>query len=798
MNKRIFLTLCAVVLAVFIYAVPAYRGVRAVTLADGTSVQVTMNGDEFCHYLLTADGQIVNKNADGTYSLAVDNAAAMQKMQARRNTQIQKRPIGALNLAPRGLVILANYTNKTYSSANTNAQMDSMMNAANYTYNGATGSARKYFTDQSSGSYVPNFDVVGPVTLPKNMAYYGANDSYGNDVLPGDLVVHACSLAYAQYNVDFSLYDNDNDGEVDFVYILYAGYGEADSYDENTIWPHNWNLESAIYYDNTTITSLPTYNGKKINNYACSSELDGQSGSRAGIGTICHEFSHVLGLPDLYATVEDATHKTMGEWDILDYGPYNNDGKTPPAYSAYERFFMGWLTPQVLNAAGHFSLAEIQSSNAAYLVSSTGAHNMSGTSPNPTTFYLMENRQQTGWDTYLPGHGMLVTKITYSSSKWSENTVNNTSSSMGVDIIEADGSAPAYSTSNYNNGYFGKQGDAFPTTSVTSFTPYTNYPLTAIAENSAVISFDFMGGVARAYTVTFNAGEYGTCATATLTESAVGAGVVLPQVTTTAADITFQGWSTSAAARTADAGAANATYHPTADQTLYAVYYQNGTPMQGECIEETFAQCTANVSTDIASSLDTYCDLSGWTGQKVYCYSGALKLGSSKSTGYIVTPALGLTGTVALTFDARNYSSESSTLTLTISGGGTLSESTVSLSESMATYTVTITNCTADTKVKFQNSINRFYFDEMQSCTVSATSVEVPQTENIKLISIAQGFRLEQLPENASVHVFSAQGQLMQSSTANGTYSISLPQGMYLVRITSAAGRTEVLKAIVH
>ena len=137
---------------------------------------------------------------------------------------------------------------------------------------------------------------------------------------------------------------------------------------------------------NGNSTGSRVFDGKILYDYACSSELKGNSGSNmCGIGTFCHEFSHVLGLPDLYDT-EYSGHNTLGSWDIMDYGGYSNNGRTPPSFSSYERFYLGWLTPTILNSAANITIDELQSSNQAYLVSSTGTHNLDGASPNPNSF----------------------------------------------------------------------------------------------------------------------------------------------------------------------------------------------------------------------------------------------------------------------------------------------------------------------------------------------------------------------------------------------------------------------------
>jgi M6 family metalloprotease-like protein len=291
-------------------------------------------------------------------------------------------------------------------------------------------------------------------------------------------------LADSECGIDFTQYDNDEDGYVDFVFVIYAGYGEADGGASNTIWPHAWNLYSAAGIKCQV-------DGKTVDLYACGNELDYYSKMHTGIGTFCHEFSHVLGLPDLYVT-NGGAHKTLGEWSILDYGPYGNEGNTPPTYSAYERFFMGWLTPRLIVDAENVKLEELKKSNEALLISTTDKHNLKGNDPNPTKFYLLENRQNAGWDAYLPGHGLMMTYVQYSSIKWRDNTVNNEASRMGVDLIEADGKEPDYYSNEY--GYSGKPGDLFPA-GAKQYMEIDNHEIEEIKEDNGIITFKYKGGV---------------------------------------------------------------------------------------------------------------------------------------------------------------------------------------------------------------------------------------------------------------------------------------------------------------
>lgn len=477
------------------WAVPARKTGIVVTQPDGSEMIVYQNGDEHFHWQTNEKGEWLKLDADGFYR--VTKALSTEQIESRRiqSKKYATQQAYPLNVAPRGLVILANFKDVAFQTSK--AEMENMLTATNYsrsytyTYRGKTykitsdGSARQYFYDSSNGQYNPQFDVIGPVTVSKNMTYYGQNNSNGTDSHPEDLIEEACKLADS--NVDFSKYDNDNDGYVDFVFVIYAGYGEADGGAKATIWPHSWYLQQAA-------GKYCKLDGKIVDLYACGNELDYFSKQHTGIGTFCHEFSHVLGLPDLYETGSPHDQKTLGAWDIMDYGPYNNDGNTPPTFSAYERFFMGWLKPRLITEPENIKLTDLKKSNEALLISTTDQHNLIGNDPNPTTFYMVENRQQTGWDAYLPGHGMMLTKIQYNYSKWAENTVNNSSSKFGVDLIEADGTAPSYDEKNKANGYFGKATDLFPA-GANQYSSITNHDIQEITEKNGVIRFKYKGGV---------------------------------------------------------------------------------------------------------------------------------------------------------------------------------------------------------------------------------------------------------------------------------------------------------------
>ena len=488
--KKLTLSLTILLLTLSTFAVPAYRGWQTKTQPDGTTIQVRLIGDEFHHYWQDQAGNVVKCDSLG-YWRVVESQPTPATIKARRqaSAMLQSRPkkaVGSVNLAPRGLVILVNFKDVSFNATNTQSAMNDLMNSSSYTDNGATGSVRQFFSDQSEGQYTPQFDVVGPVTLPNNMAHYGGNDAYGDDKLPGDMVIEACSIANALHNVNFTQYDNDSDGKVDFVYIIYAGKGEADGGADETIWPHNWSISGAYYYKYCTYAeNKRNFDGKTIDNYACSAELDGQTGKRAGIGTIAHEFGHVIGLPDLYdidygQNYEDEA--TPGAWHIMDGGSYNNDGKTPPNYTIYDKYFLGWKTPTNPGATAQTLTLQAAGTDGYNAYQITSGNDLL-TATNTNTVYYIENRQQSGWDAHLPGHGLLIWKVTYDSSVWADNGPNDQDGTLRYTIISASGKTTGIGTG----------ADPFPGTQrKTEWRGVNGKPLLNITEKNGIISLSYI------------------------------------------------------------------------------------------------------------------------------------------------------------------------------------------------------------------------------------------------------------------------------------------------------------------
>ena len=258
------------------------------------------------------------------------------------------------------------FKDKSFKAANNLDKYKDIMNMENYTVGSFKGSVSDYFKAQSKNKdgesqFELTFDVVGPYTSAKNLSYYGSNNSNGDDKHPDELIVEAVTAADAE--VDFNDYDWDGDGEVDQVFVLYAGNGEADGGAASTIWPHMWEL-------GFTGKSL-TLDGVLINTYACSNETK-TSGSIEGIGCFCHEFSHCLGFPDFYDTSYSGWYG-MGDYDLMCGGSYNGGTFCPAGYNAYEKWMAGWLEPIELTTDQKIeNLTPISDAGDAYIIRNSG------------------------------------------------------------------------------------------------------------------------------------------------------------------------------------------------------------------------------------------------------------------------------------------------------------------------------------------------------------------------------------------------------------------------------------------
>ena len=405
-------------LALLASAVPAKRGVwRTLQLTDGTTVQAQLCGDEHLHFFIDAKGQrYVADGQSGKFKPTTEQQLRQKltrkrsKSKAVANSTLKK--IGVVDKTifqgtQRGLIILVEFDDKEFQPENDQAFWNRVANEEGYSdQNGFRGSMRDYFHDQSFGQFTLEFDVVGPIKMPNGYAYYGANGDDGEDLYPGEMVVAAC-LAVAD-QVDFADYDWDNDGFVDQVYVLYAGEGEHESLDSNTIWPHSWTLEESDYGEPLEI------DGVFINSYACSNEAK-SDGTHEGIGTMCHEFSHCMGFPDMYDILYSGNYG-MGNWDLMCNGSYAGDGFCPVGYTAYERMMCGWMEPIELTGDTIISNMEASIDGGNTFIIYNKA--------NRDEYYLLENRTQKSWDTFLPASGLQVTHVDFDSTLWACNVVN--------------------------------------------------------------------------------------------------------------------------------------------------------------------------------------------------------------------------------------------------------------------------------------------------------------------------------------------------------------------------------------
>lgn len=522
-------------------AIPAKPGLRTLRQADGTTLSVRLIGDERFHTMVTTDGLAVARQSDGSVTYLdpatmrpsavlahnpgarteaeaeflqlnasqISATAVAKKSQARRAAKAAPaqapRKVGSTQVPNTGKarvpVILVEYSDYKFKDKDPNATFCSFFKEGNK-------SVYQYFVDQSNGKYTPQFDVYGPFTLPNKRAYYGGNDSYGNDLRVCTMVAQGCQGLDKQIN--FRDYDNDGDGECDVVVVLYAGDGEASSYEEDcedSVWPCQWQL-SDPYGDYGKALTL---DGVTVDRFGVFNELNGSDLTKIdGIGTVCHEFSHCLGLPDFYETTYANGYFGMGPWSLMDTGPYNDDGYTPIGYSAYEKEFMGWITIPEAQANTHYSLTPLNLKDEA-----TDQAVRVTNDRDKDEYYILENRKQQGWDAFMPAEGLMISHVTYKQDYWDQNVVNtkytpNTTGMQCMTLMPADGLLKVNKENYYGETYYqtdeaSLQGDLWPYAGNNELTDTSNpaatvntgsrmgKPITAIKkEANGEVSFWFM------------------------------------------------------------------------------------------------------------------------------------------------------------------------------------------------------------------------------------------------------------------------------------------------------------------
>ena len=484
--KVVHVVLPLLMLAAQCFAVPASNDTFFLKQPDGSSIEVRYVGDENFHALVSADGYILQKDALGYYAYAnekgessgiyardaqdrsttdmeflagLDPEAIYKKMIDNAPTEdvpdygipkfvsprIQRLPTPKYNLTLgelRGIILLVQFSDVKFKSSNPQKLYTDFMNKEGFSEFAHSGSVRDYYIHNSMGKFTPTYDVYGPITVPGSRESYGKNQTGNKGAKKA--MQEALDTLVKRGGIDFSMYDKDKDGFVDFVFMIFAGVGAANSGNKDAIWPHAGNIGNIGNPKNGVKLTDDIY----MNRYACANEISGNAYKKdsttstiEGIGTVVHEFGHVLGLPDLYDTKKTNPRKPLGSWDIMASGnyncpsnSYNTQSCSPPLFSAFERMSLGWFTPTELNDTGSVKLDKLDD-NIAFSV----------TNPkNPNEMFLLEYRTKKNWDRGQKSSGMLIWHIDYSDSVWKKGGINSDSNHIYVNIIEA---VPETSTS---------------------------------------------------------------------------------------------------------------------------------------------------------------------------------------------------------------------------------------------------------------------------------------------------------------------------------------------------------------
>lgn len=433
------------------FAIPAKLGVTPYRQPDGSVINIMLEGNADLHFTTTEDGTLLTMGDDGFYQLAAitengdivstglrasthyASTAGIKLKDVRGQVRSPRRGVsepGKVTQSGLGKyssgypttgevrvpIVLVEFNDVKFSEGY--PEYFRKMVSGDFDMYDCPGNLEQYFEFQSKGKFTPKFDVYGPVSLPQDIMYYASNAGQGWDVYANKMISDAAKEAYNTEEVKFSMYDANKDEEVDFFYVVYAGYSEARGYDPNkTIWPNAGNIKKN--------GNFCIVDGVWINTYACSNELISE-GEFEGMANIIHEFSHIIGLPDLYTTGDRFHYNTPGPYSILDYGVYVNDGRTPPNFSGYELNALEWSYPIMVEDTGTVELQDMSTGQFAMIASS-----------NRNEFFIFENRQNEGWDKHLPGHGLLIYHIDYNSKDFQNNAVNVDPDHQLVDLVEA-------------------------------------------------------------------------------------------------------------------------------------------------------------------------------------------------------------------------------------------------------------------------------------------------------------------------------------------------------------------------
>ena len=780
--KKVLLTLVAALSLAAAHAVPAIPTPLTFTQSDGSTITVKLVGDERFSTYTTIDGLTLERDATGDFYYKT--AQAVSKVRAHNQGARTQAEVNFIN-ANAAEMTVQSIAPTNMGGKNSARKAPAMMATADVPQNGSpkipiilvgysdfpmrnsnpvttfkaqfntnSNSCLQYFKDQSQGQFTPQFDILGPVTLPNTRAYYGQRTSSNNDAHVGQMVADAVQLLP---NVDWSQYDNNGDKKADVVIVLYAGPGEAQGATSNAIWPCQWYLSSAGYYgDGPGAVKMGT---TTVDKFAVFCETAGSSDRTTtpdGIGTFCHEFSHCLGLPDFYETTYSYGYYGMGKWSVMCSGSYlGSNSNTPAGYTAYEKEFMGWMSIPTAVANTKYTLNPIGAANG----NAVKIYN----SQSSNEYYILENNPKTGWYAYQANSGLMVNHVTYSATAWSGNTVNNTSTQR-MTIIPADNTL---STSNESGDLYPYNGNTKLTdtstpaaTLNTGTTKFMGKPITEITKNSdGTVSFWFMKNYVKnvptilapssndicidkvklswnevenvaSYTLNVTDGSTFNKTWDNLTETSqevtgLTAGTTYTcKVKVLYTDDSESAWSATRTVTTKSNPVLNATSEATTekdsftatwtamnDVESYTLHVRNKNMVNyKELLHETFSKCTTSAPTqNIASKFSSYTDNTGWTARYVYQEVGGVTLATSSSNGYIITPALdfsGYDGKVVVKIKAATYDTATN-CSILISGDGA-SETITIPDNNQAEYTVVLnTDGNENSKLTFTVTKNK-------------------------------------------------------------------------------------------
>ena len=319
------------------------------------------------------------------------------------------------------MVILVEFSDVSFNREDPRETYDKMFNEPGYNERDGAGCVADYFREQSGGLFNLQFDVYGPVKVSSKAQPYSnpksSTRNYGKDVFREATQ----QVIKDNPDVDFSQYDWNGDRYVDQVIYVYAGYAgnQGNSACYGYIWPNT-----------ASFSTVSAPGGIRISNYSSSAELWYSSSSKHsfGIGTICHEFTHCLGLPDIYPTSSGAGYSVVDEWDLMDGGNFTNYGWCPPNYTPLEKMLLGWLSPiELTEPTAVKNMKPSSEGGEVYCIKHSDSE-----------WYLLENRQLRGWDYGLPGRGLVIYHVYYDGAVWAGNTVNNDRDKRRFELVHAD------------------------------------------------------------------------------------------------------------------------------------------------------------------------------------------------------------------------------------------------------------------------------------------------------------------------------------------------------------------------